>query len=577
MKKNLAVAFLTLVVVILASLNTGYPSLATSTSSQDNAVVNEFVFSIPVGDNGIHYENVENPDILTWGPSAFTVAPDGTFWIADTPDDHLLHFSSNGELLDKITIKDFVIGAGDLEVTSKEIWILDMASIPPKIVHLSLNGKILSTHNLPSGFYLEDGLSGIAVSNDGSVLIERMGGHIITRFLSSSGEIEQKALEGYESQDKTYSAYPADLRFKENASYGYILAGNKRIDVKVDNDLGDLSILYITPEGDLFVKVAELVLNTTFQVDQKVYRYNPSGNLVGMARIPLALQYTYVAHGIAVGPDGEVYALITRPDIGEIQKLTFNADLSPVLTPSEALEEYEKTQVYSPAADTCRPRESVIDVASDYRDNSTYLDSYHINDNAICTERVKPRYLGGAGTYSSIPYAWNMWDTVDQFNAFMSGGQNGYFAGNISVTYENCARGIDCSGLVSRAWDLGSHYGTCSLESISIALSNVYALQSGDIMNRCFPTPRHTIIFDRFEFGGMRCYEATTEFDYDRVVRIYRSFESIAAYIPRRYNNVCNQIHLPVVNNAVAEMNSVSPSSDPYPPPSLYQSPNPYP
>jgi hypothetical protein len=123
MREKLVIALLTLVAVILPSVYTGATELVNSASSQDNVgnVNNQVVFSIPVGDNGIHYEGADNPDMLIWGPPTFTVAPDGTFWIADTPDDYLLRFNSDGLLLDKISISDFVIGAGDLEVSSATI------------------------------------------------------------------------------------------------------------------------------------------------------------------------------------------------------------------------------------------------------------------------------------------------------------------------------------------------------------------------------------------------------------------------------------------------------------------------
>jgi len=48
-------------------------------------------------------------------------------------------------------------------------------------------------------------------------------------------------------------------------------------------------------------------------VDQTVRRYEPSGRMTGVARIPLSERYTYVAQSLALGPDGEVYALITKP------------------------------------------------------------------------------------------------------------------------------------------------------------------------------------------------------------------------------------------------------------------------
>jgi len=169
-----------LIVLVLVVLTFGgiYAGDAASTLSAD--IKHEVVFSIPIGDKGIHYAGNGNTDMLIWGPPTLTVAPDGTFWIADTPDNQLLHFNSQGILLDKIAVGDFVVGAGDIEVTSKEIWVLDMASIPPKLVRLSLKGKVLDFYDLPQGLYPEDGLSGIAIGSDGSVLIEQEGGITVT-------------------------------------------------------------------------------------------------------------------------------------------------------------------------------------------------------------------------------------------------------------------------------------------------------------------------------------------------------------------------------------------------------------
>ena len=59
------------------------------------------------------------------------------------------------------------------------------------------------------------------------------------------------------------------------------------------------------------------------EVDQTVHYFDAEGRRLGMARAPLAEQFIYVAHGLAVGPDGMVYAMITRRDHVEIVSLNF--------------------------------------------------------------------------------------------------------------------------------------------------------------------------------------------------------------------------------------------------------------
>jgi len=51
---------------------------------------------------------------------------------------------------------------------------------------------------------------------------------------------------------------------------------------------------------------------------------------LGIARMPLAEQFIYVPHSLAVGPDGTVYALLTHPYIVEVVRLYFFVHLDPL-------------------------------------------------------------------------------------------------------------------------------------------------------------------------------------------------------------------------------------------------------
>ena len=147
-----------------------------------------------------------------------------------------------------------------------------MASFPAKVVQMSFDGKLLDVYDLPKGLRLEDSLNGIALGTDGSILVEQGGGAIITRFISPTGKREQTVLDGYDYSGKLYSASPANLT-KEDTSNGLILIGDKQIEITVENDLAGLNIIRINSDGGFFVEVVEMVLDSAFRIDQKVYRY----------------------------------------------------------------------------------------------------------------------------------------------------------------------------------------------------------------------------------------------------------------------------------------------------------------
>ena len=177
----------------------------------------------------------------------------------------------------------------------------------------------------------------------------------------------------------------------------------------------------------------------------------------------------------------------------------------------------------------------MISTAASYRNNSKYFNS--TNTDGTCSGRGKPRYISGAGTYSSVPYDYNGFDSVSGFNGYMD--PNNYQAGDIDTTAsESCSKGVDCSGYVSRAWQLSSKYDTCTLEDISTLLSSTSLLLRGDIINKC---NERTMIFVSFSGStGFYDYESTTYNSYDRVVYITSTWTRVSSYSPRRYNNVCS-------------------------------------
>ena len=60
------------------------------------------------------------------------------------------------------------------------------------MVKFTLDGKLIHRYELPDGLRHQNGLTGIAIGNDGSLLIELEGGLKVTKYISASGEIIEK-------------------------------------------------------------------------------------------------------------------------------------------------------------------------------------------------------------------------------------------------------------------------------------------------------------------------------------------------------------------------------------------------
>ena len=162
----------------------------------------------------------------------------------------------------------------------------------------------------------------------------------------------------------------------------------------------------------------------------------------------------------------------------------------------------------------------------------------------IAPLRTKPRYLGDSGAYSSVPYDWGGFASVTDFQSAMTTGEDAGSINSKTTSPLQCSSGVDCSGFVSRAWNLAAKHGTGGLDNISYSLGNdgsVTSLRQGDILNL---SGKHVLLFDSANTKDAMVYEATTDFKLDRVVHHTRTLSYILnkLYRPERYKNLCDYV-----------------------------------
>jgi len=530
---------------LLLSAGTGAVIIA----QDDNAVENEVVFSVPIGSGAgeIGYEGLSK-EMLPWGPTALTVGENGTFYIVDSANNRIQRYDVIGSLLSPINFGGEVIGVTDIEVEGDSLLVLDVAAMTPAVRRLTMNGTLVQSYPIPKTFgedeMLWDGMSGIHIGPGGEVYIVVENVRAVVQLTDQTGAplTNLRATAGFpDAEGRTYSIQNADWAVDPHT--GEVLVRDQsgdvqRIVIQVPHTLAGLRYLQTGCDGSFFIVVEELFYDGTLHVDQTVHRYGSDGNLLGMARIPLNDFYVPVENGIAVGPDGNVYALVPKRDRVEIQRLTFRPELEPIFPGEETVvtDTSAFTGVGTPGGIRgCRSRTAMMDVAWGYVNNSKYLSS--TNTDGSCANRTKPRYIGGAGNYGSVAYDANGWDTVSGYNSMMHPGT--YQAGDRSFGdggWASCSRGVDCSGFVSRIWGESQHLSTRDIPDYSWSMGSQYDFLPGDVLNKY---DYHVAAFHTYCYGGATVFHSTTCYSYDRVVRRCHPWSFFDGYSARRYNNVC--------------------------------------
>lgn len=318
-------------------------ALPISTLAAHLLQTDQVVLTIPNEQPFSGREGDPRPDWLGWGAETFSIAPDGSFWIADTAlsPQRLLHFSPQGKLLRKISLEGVVVGLYDLVVLDNVMWVLDIASQPPKVVRLGLDGKRQFSADIPkelmssNGVLISNGIFNLWSGEGGELLLSGVNG--LYEFLDPAGEIVARPIVGLSYQGHTYRTVP------NSAAH--------TLSIAVDGILVDIAPPYYVEEPFLgFASDGSFAIAVHketpvggeiygVEIDWLVHYYALSGELMAVARRWPKYIWAEFGHDLAFGPDGTVYQFVSNPDHSvQIVRLGFTQDLPPLTkaTPTPA-------------------------------------------------------------------------------------------------------------------------------------------------------------------------------------------------------------------------------------------------
>jgi hypothetical protein len=288
----------------------------------------DVMFIIPVGENSVQYWGGDHPDTEINGPNAIAVLPDGSFVIADLVGNRLRRYYSTGQLLKSIDLYSVGIEqVTDLRATDTELFVLEIRAEKYRVNRLSFDGDLKASYAIPNGFHIENGLTGIIVDCEGEVLLELAGGTDLHRLVDAQGNLNPSSARGdYHCNGKPYQVI--------NPGPGktpMIIAGDIRLETKLTTGIGGFHLIDVLQDGSFFVIRDDILNDQIIKVDQTIHYIGADGIQQGIARVPIAENYYPIMRNLAVGSDGNVYALLPQLDSIHIIRLNFYKNLEPLI------------------------------------------------------------------------------------------------------------------------------------------------------------------------------------------------------------------------------------------------------
>lgn len=309
----------------------------------------ETLFSISAGTRGILKYTTPSCCANIEGPNAIAVLSDNSFLISDLLGRRLLKFDLEGRL--QQTIKLYELGIGyvrDMRVKGDEIFLLETSYQNFRVHRLTLDGKLIASEKIPYQFpvdaqkpenTLEGGLTGIAIDCKGRIILEVFGGFKLFPLSEVQKQNDPNLIaQGLLCNGRRFFVSTPGL-WKDPQ----VTAGDTIYQTKLSEGLGGLQFLDVFEDGSIYLVRDDVMPINPIKVDKTVHYIDETGVVGGVARVPLSEFYYPIMRNAAVSQNGEVFALLPRPDSLDVIRLNFYHELEPLI-PGAAVPQITKAQ-----------------------------------------------------------------------------------------------------------------------------------------------------------------------------------------------------------------------------------------
>ncbi len=338
---------------------------------------------------------------------------------------------------------------------------------------------------------------------------------------------------------------------------------------------GSGQYLGVNDYGDHYVLLETILKQFPLKIKREVRIISDQGISIAALDVPGVLNVP-VTREFQIDGNGSVFELITSENGTHIVEWMFSGSHADFFTRTPLPVEYQNIKVRPFQGDSTIPppfnqdekidndsdsshrldfppvgREEALSTAAEYVDLIWTATSANLTNGLITDpdgHAVQTPDWIQVGQNQRMAYQWGGFSTID---GYLSGLANGKYAGDMATSaVSNYAVGVDCSGFVSRCWNMPQHYSTWMMSNtqplITLPHDSWYDLQSGDALHKVGHV-RLAVLWNTN--GTILAVEAGGGW-----ITHYQSYSisQLFAYQPRYYVNMEGMpatIEQPVLNN----------------------------
>ncbi len=321
---------------------------------------------------------------------------------------------------------------------------------------------------------------------------------------------------------------------------------DRKKEIQFPNSLAYSSIIGIDKYSNHFILIEEFESHIPLKVKRSILTIDKNSEVKSKLSIPL-VKYLSLIKEFQIDEEGNLYHFYSEESSFSIIKIRglANSNKADLVYPMEFqkeihFNEFVKTTEYKGInpleVQALASRLGAVKIGERYVLHKYSVSSKNLaptNTTASDGDVVRTPPWLVEGINAKVPYKWGGFQSINQFTYGIATGK---YAGDINTSGVSAyAVGVDCSGFVSRCWQLTYHSATSMMPNITTQYGDWNSLRPGDAIHKV----GHVRLFiERNDDGSFKIVEASAR-DWGVSYWSYKASD-LTTYTPRYYNNMSN-------------------------------------